>query len=313
MNKKITSKREKRLRQLMALIIVAFISVFLNGFFMIQSFLSYNDTSALEEKVTSLEQSNSEYIAENDNLMMYISELEYKTSNLYCKIEGIDKFEKPDNYQTGKIAYLTFDDGPTELTSRVLDVLKEYDVKATFFIKGVMIKYNPSVLKRMADEGHTLGNHSTTHKYEQIYTSVAALKEEILETNRRIFNETGYEVKLFRFPGGSSNTMFTKYAPEVAMDDWFTMIHDELGMEYFDWNVSSLDASGTYKTADEIYEAVINGAQDKNQITVLFHDVTKNQSTLEALPRIIEKLLEMGYSIEPLTTSSRPVQHRIAS
>lgn len=313
MNKKIISKREKRLRQLMTLIIVAVISVFFNGFFMIQSYLSHNDSSALEEKVASLEQANSEYISENDNLMMYISELEYRNSNLYCPIDTTEKFEKPNNYETGKIAYLTFDDGPTELTPKVLDVLKQYDVKGTFFIKGVMIKYNPSVLKRMVEEGHSLGNHSTTHKYEQIYTSVDALKNEILETNRRIFNETGYEVKIFRFPGGSSNTMFTKYAPEVEMNDWFTMIHDDLGMEYYDWNVSSLDASGTYKSADEIYEAVISGAQDKNQITVLFHDVTKNESTLEALPRIIEKLLEMGYSIEPITTSSRPVQHRIAS
>lgn len=312
MNKKISNKREKRLRQLMTLIIVAVVSVFFNGFFMIQSYLSHTDSSALEEKVASLEQANSEYISENDNLMMYISELEYKSSNLACPIDP-DKYEKPNNYDTGKIAYLTFDDGPTELTSKVLDVLKEYDVKGTFFIKGVMIKYNPSVLKRMVEEGHTLGNHSTTHKYEQIYTSVDALKSEIVETNRRIYNETGYEVKIFRFPGGSSNTLFAKYAPEVEMNEWFNLIQEDLGMEYYDWNVSSLDASGTYKTADEIYEAVISGAQDKSQITVLFHDVNKNESTLEALPRIIEKLLEMGYSIEPITTSSRPIQHRIAS
>lgn len=312
MSKGNKSKREKRLRQLMTLIIVAFVSLFLNGFFMIHSFLSVNDASKLEEQLASLEQENSEYVTENDNLIMYISELLYKNSELYCPIDSTTVFEKPTNYDTGKIAYLTFDDGPTDLTPKVLDVLKQYDVKATFFIKGVMIKYNPSVLKRIAEEGHTLGNHSTTHKYEEIYKSVDKLKEEILETNRRIYDETGVNVTVFRFPGGSSNTMFTKYAPNVELDVWFNLVH-ELGMEYYDWNVSSLDASGTAKTADEIYEAVINGAEGKNQITVLFHDVTKNETTLEALPRIIEKLLEMGYSIEPITSSSRPVQHRIAS
>lgn len=313
MSKDVKSKREKRLRQLMLLITVAFVSLFLNGFFMIHSFLSVNDASKLENKVASLEQQNADYITENDNLIMYISELEYKNSELYCPIDGTSKFEKPNNYETGKIAYLTFDDGPTELTPKVLDVLKQYDVKGTFFIKGVMIKYNPDVLKRIANEGHTIGNHSTSHKYEEIYSSLDKFKSEILENNRRIEEVTGVTPSVLRFPGGSSNTMFMKYAPDVPLSDWFTMVHDELGMEYYDWNVSSLDASGTYKTADEIYEAVISGAEGKNQITVLFHDVTKNQSTLDALPRIIEKLLEMGYSIEPITSSSRPIQHRIAS
>ena len=303
MVKKVNSKREKRLRQLMTLIIAAAVSVLLNGFFMVYSYLSHQEINELEAQVVQLQEEITDHTTVNDELIMYISELEYKSSQLYCPTL---------NPTQGKIAYLTFDDGPTSLTPKVLDVLKEYNVHATFFVNGVKVKGNAEILKRMIEEGHTIGNHTTTHKYETLYSSLDNLKSEILDTNYRVYEATGYTVKAFRFPGGSSNTQFMTYSPDTPLNSWLSMIH-ELGMEYYDWNVSSLDASGTYKSADQIYEAVINGTKNKTQITVLMHDVPNNQTTLEALPRIIETLLEQGYSIEALTPNSKAIQHKTVS
>lgn len=303
MVKKVISKREKRLRQLMTLIILAAVSVLLNGFFMVYSYLSHQQVKELETQVVQLQEEITDYTTINDELIMYASELEYKSSQLYCPVI---------NPTQGKIAYLTFDDGPTSLTPKVLDVLKEYNVHATFFVNGVKVKGNQEILKRMVEEGHTIGNHTTTHKYETLYKALDNLKAEILDTNNRVYEATGYTVKAFRFPGGSSNTQFMTHSPNTPLNDWLRLVH-ELGMEYYDWNVSSLDASGTYKTADQIYNAVINGAKNKNQITVLMHDVPNNQTTLEALPRMIEKLLAEGYSIEAITPNSKPIQHKTAS
>lgn len=307
MSKKVKTKREKRLQQLMSLIIVAIVSCILNLVLIVGGVITYQSMGDLKDEILKLE---SQFDEKNEYFESYISQLTYEKNLLEQEIadEPAKEDKESPNYNTGKIAYLTFDDGPTNLTSGVLDVLKEHDVKATFFVKGVMIKYNPELLNRIVDEGHTLGNHTVTHKYEDIYSSTEKLKAEIEENNRRIFEQTGVFVHAFRFPGGSSNSMFATYGNE-PLEDWLKLVHD-MGMEYYDWNVSSLDASGTYMSADEIYNAVINGCQGKNQVTVLFHDVNPNQSTLEALPRIIVKLKEMGYSIEAITENSKPIQHR---
>ena len=307
MTKKVKTKREKRLQQLMTLIVVAIVSCILNLVLMVGGSFTYFSMQNLKEDIATLKE---EYSERTLLLESYISQLTYEKAQLMVEEEPVveEPVVEEVSYDSGKIAYLTFDDGPTDLTPKVLDVLAEYNVKATFFVKGVMIKYHPDLLKRIVEEGHTLGNHTVTHKYEEIYTSTEALKAEILENNRRILEQTGLVVTTFRFPGGSSNSMFMTYSDE-PLDNWLNLI-GELGMEYYDWNVSSLDASGTPKTPDEIYNAVINGCGDKKQITVLMHDVNTNTSTLEALPRIIEKLQDMGYSIQPITSTSKPVQHR---
>ncbi|MBR3840336.1 MAG: polysaccharide deacetylase [Erysipelotrichales bacterium] len=307
MAKRVKTKREKRLQQLMTLIIVAIVSCILNLVLMVGGSFTYFSMKDLKEDFATMKE---EYSERTMLLESYISQLTYEKSQLLEEEEPVREETNVNevNYDTGKIAYLTFDDGPTDLTPKVLDVLAEYNVKATFFIKGVMIKYHPDLLNRIVEEGHTLGNHTVTHKYEEIYTSTEALKAEILENNRRILEQTGVVVTAFRFPGGSSNSMFATYSDE-PLENWLNLI-DDLGMEYYDWNVSSLDATGTLKTPDEIYNAVISGCGNSSQVTVLMHDVNTNTSTLEALPRIIETLQEMGYSIQPITSTSKPVQHR---
>lgn len=307
MANKVKTKREKRLQQLATLIIVAIVSCILNLVLIIGGGITYFSIQDIKDDIAKQQQ---EFSEKNLLLESYISQLEYEKAELMEEQEQKTPAKEETTYDTGKIAYLTFDDGPTDLTPQILDVLAKYNVKATFFIKGVMIKYHPDVLKRTAEEGHTLGSHTVTHKYEDIYTSTEKLKAEISENNRRILEQTGVIVTAFRFPGGSSNSMFSTYSDE-PLNDWLTMIHD-MGMEYYDWNVSSLDASGTYKTPDEIYNAVISGCEGKNQVMILMHDVNANTSTLEALPRIIEKLQEMGYSIQPITSSTKPIQHRVA-
>ena len=317
MAKKELTKREKRLKQLMTLIVFAIVSCILNLVLIGTGVYYHLKITNLNESVTSLKQSYDEYVEKSESLISQLTYEQEKEDDKQDTNEQVIENDKKDDeeknpiiYDTGKKAYLTFDDGPSDITSRILDVLKEYDVKATFFIKGVSIKYHPDYLNRIVDEGHTIGNHTVTHKYESIYTSLETLTQEIKENNRRILEQTGVVPVAFRFPGGSSNSMFEKYS-DVPLNDWLHLIND-LGMEYYDWNVSSLDASGKKLSADEIYNAVIKGCEGKEQVTILMHDVNPNTSTLEALPRIIEKLKELGYSIEPITPTTKPVQHRVA-
>ncbi len=319
LKKTIKTKREKRIQQLMALIAIAVVSLILNVVFLVGGTINYVRANHLEESLETLQNA---YDSDTTVLESYISQLTYEKSLLINNNEVINPDGKDATtltrdtesvvYDSGKIAYLTFDDGPSALTSEILDVLDHYGVKATFFIKGVAIKYYPDTLAREANEGHTIGNHTVTHNYATIYESLDALESEIKENNRRIKEITGITPTAFRFPGGSSNSMFATYAPDVELDEFLNLIH-EMGMEYYDWNVSSLDASSNTKTPDELFNAVVKGCTGVDQVTILMHDAGNKQSTLEALPRIIEWLLEQGYSIEPITDSTYPIQHRKVS
>lgn len=307
------TKREKRLRQLMMLITGCIISVFLNGFLAIGHYLQYQNVGLMKQTIGDHEVLIDQLQDQNALYVERFEEMTETIRQLQKEVETLQSHQVPVSTPiTGrKVAYLTFDDGPTDLTPKVLDVLKENDVKATFFVVGNNVKRYPEIAKRIVEEGHTIGNHSHTHRYEKLYTSLDALKAEINYCNDEIYKATGMTAQVFRFPGGSSNSLFHNYAPEVPLNSWLSLIH-EMGMEYHDWNVSSLDASSKAVTSKEIVNAVVSGAKSKSQVNVLMHDVNKNQATLEALPEIIRKLKEMGFSIEAITSKSSPIQHKIA-
>lgn len=317
MTRNVRSRREKRINQLITLIVVAITSLFLNGFLIVNMIFSRADINSkvgqINQNESTIEQLEQQIGEEQDYFTQYISQLEFEKTENEKEIERLKADLKRGSvvYSTGKIAYLTFDDGPTSLTESVLDVLDEYNVKATFFVLGTRVNNYPNLLRRMIASGHTIGNHSKSHDYSYIYKSSANLKKEIEETNQLIYDITdGYEVFAFRFPGGSSNTMFYRYGKDITLNEWLYTVTD-LGLNYYDWNVSSLDASSTYKTADEITKAVLDSAKNKQQITVLMHDGAGKKSTLEALPRIIQGLQDQGFEIKAITQSSKPVQHKI--
>ena len=203
----------------------------------------------------------------------------------------------------GGVIYLTFDDGPGSYTSQLLDILSKYNVKATFFVTG---RGDRSLISREAREGHSVAIHSLTHNYEQIYSSEEAFFADIDAMNEIIKEQTGNYTNLLRFPGGASNTVSRKYCEGIMSR--LTVAVEERGFKYFDWNVTSGDAGGA-KTADKIYNNVINGVRGKAYSIVLQHDI--KGFSVNAVERIIIWGLNNGYTFAPLTENSPTVHQHV--
>ena len=202
-----------------------------------------------------------------------------------------------------KIIYLTFDDGPSKYTSELLDVLRKYNVKATFFVVN---SYYSDILERMNEEGHAVGLHTYTHEYKNIYKNEGSYFEDLNKIQKVIKDKTGKESNLLRFPGGSSNTISRKVNKGIMTN--LTAAVKEKGFEYFDWNVDSNDA-GSAKTSEEVYNNVIKGIQGKRIVVVLQHDTKK--FSIDAVEKIIEWGLSNGYVFLPLNENSFAAHHGI--
>ena len=205
------------------------------------------------------------------------------------------------------VIYLTFDDGPsTNITPKVLDILKEKNVKATFFI----LNYNSSgekLVQREHAEGHTVAIHGYSHEYSDIYKSEEAYMANITKLQEKIKQSTGYNPTITRFPGGSSNTV-SKFNPGIMTR--LTKLVLERGFKYFDWNVSSGDAGGT-STSEGVYNNVVSGLSKSKQNVVLMHDFSSNSKLLGALGDIIDYGLANGYTFSKITESTPMVTHGV--
>lgn len=218
--------------------------------------------------------------------------------------DTIIKDNTPDaeKYEGQTRVYLTFDDGPTDYTDEVLDILSEYDIKATFFTiahEGKEVEYN-----RIVDEGHTLAIHSYTHDYGKIYSSIDSFTEDITTMSNYLYEITGVRPKFYRFPGGSSNGV-----SGISKDDMFDVL-DKEGLVYFDWNASAQDAVAGGLSTNQVVNNVLGGINENGETVVLMHDSAGKSTTVEALPIIIERLKEKGNVVFlPITEYTEPVQH----
>lgn len=232
-----------------------------------------------------------------------VSDLSGNTSSVSRKVVVYKPVER---HGTGVI-YLTFDDGPSQYTSELLDVLSKYNVKATFFVTGRAPGYNYNIT-RAYKEGHAIGLHTNTHNYNYVYSSIDAYFEDLNTISNTVKNLTGYESKLLRFPGGSSNTV-SRITPGI-MSSLSSMVRQR-GYQYFDWNVSSGDASGSVKSSDVYASNVINSLGSGSYYIVLQHDT--NGNSVRAVSSIIEYGKSHGYSFDKLSLSSPTVHHKIAN
>lgn len=210
------------------------------------------------------------------------------------------------------IIYLTFDDGPsTEITPQILDILKEKDVKATFFIVGYTTgSERGNLVNREIAEGHTVALHGTSHDYSAIYSSLDALTENFISLQEKVFNDTGYLSTIIRFPGGSSNTVSKKYCTGIMTAA--TEHLSELGFTYFDWNVDSEDA-GSAHSSQEVYENVTSTLVKGRSNVVLMHDSSSKVYTLGALESIIDFGLENGYEFRAINSDTSQVKHKVSN
>jgi len=202
----------------------------------------------------------------------------------------------------GKVIYLTFDDGPSGYTNGLLNVLKKYVVKATFFLVNTGCI---STAKRIVNEGHAVGIHSISHNYKTIYANEEAYLKDLYGMQEIIRQQTGVTTYLMRFPGGSSNTVSR---PNPGLMTRLTKLVEEKGFRYFDWNVSSSDTSAGI-SSEQIYQNVIKGISRTSKSVVLQHDIYKN--SVDAVEKIIQWGLENGYTFAALDYNSPGAHHRV--
>jgi len=216
--------------------------------------------------------------------------------------------QAPATAESEKVAYLTFDDGPSIVTPAILETLKKYDAKATFFIVGRNVPGHEQIVKRIVEEGHAVGGHTYSHDYRLLYTSVDAFFADLEKGNALIEQATGTKLTLFRYPGGSTNTVSLNYQdPKLynKQQNVMSAIKDEAnnrGYIFIDWNVTNGDARSNKYTAAEAFAQIKQQVKQQKEIVVLMHDSSTKAATAQALPQVIEFLKEKGYRFEAIPT-----------
>lgn len=210
--------------------------------------------------------------------------------------------QPPDTvYPEGKVIYLTFDDGPSAYTPRLLDVLDKYNAKATFFVIGTK---DGETMREIVRRGHSIGSHSITHNYAQVYADPDAYFDDLWATQKAIYDNTGVQSWLMRFPGGSSNEVSRRTC--VGIMTYLTGAVQAAGFQYFDWNVYSGDAGSTTDTA-QVAQNVIQGIQEQPVSLVLQHDI--HRYSVDAVETILKFGTQNGYRFLALDMSSPAFHH----
>lgn len=222
-----------------------------------------------------------------------------KTSLVPVYTDSSKKKMKNIYYTKTKIAYLTFDDGPSKVvTPLILDLLKEQNIKATFFVLGTNVNKNPDIVKRAYLEGHYIANHGYSHNYSKIYAKPNNVLEEYNKTEKAIKKAIGnndYSSHLFRFPGGYTGGRYAKIKKEAGK------ILNENDISYVDWNVLTGDAEGA-NTKEKIIQNLKKYTENKGNIVVLMHDASNKILTYETLNEVIDYLRDEGYTFDNFYT-----------
>ncbi len=216
----------------------------------------------------------------------------------------IQGYTNPSTVQPdGKVIYLTFDDGPSGHTPRLLQILAKYNVKATFFVVGTAAT---GYIDDIYNAGHAVGLHTNTHAFQKVYASVDAYYQDLYAIQNKVYNATGTRPTIIRFPGGSSNTISRNYCYGI-MSQLVKSVQAN-GFQYFDWNVDSMDAGGA-RTSDQVFNNVVNGVKGRKVSVVLQHDI--HGFSVDAVERIIQWGLANGYTFQKLTPTSPTAHHGV--
>ncbi|MHC6180496.1 polysaccharide deacetylase family protein [Clostridium sp. JNZ X4-2] len=213
---------------------------------------------------------------------------------------GDDLTDCPKN----KMIYLTFDDGPsTEVTEKILDILKAKNVKATFFVIGYKIKGHEEILKRIENEGHSVGLHTYTHKCSKIYSNPDFFLNEMDKTDEEVENILGFRSKIIRFPTGSKG-----HLDKVLLDK----LHSS-GYKIYDWNLCLSDGIDYKTPVDKLYREGTKKCINPNKIFLLAHCDTQNENTCEVLPKIIDYYINSGYQFSAITEDTPEYHFRVTN
>ena len=220
-------------------------------------------------------------------------------------VSEVKEDTEPEIIEGMREVYLTFDDGPSSQTEHILEILAEYDVKATFFVVGKTDSNSIEMYQRIIEEGHTLAMHSYSHEYAEIYASADAFRADLYKLRDYLYGLTGEMCTIYRFPGGSSNRV-----SRVDIQELIAVLQEE-EISYFDWNISSQDASPTMLSVQQILSNCTAQLESYDQVVILLHDAADKRTTVEALPLLIEEILALEDTVLlPITEETVPVQHR---
>lgn len=252
-----------------------------------------NQCQSYEQQIDELKQ-ESESV--NNELTSKLSELEKENESLAAKINELEGVINTQGIKIPvdddkKVVFLTFDDGPSNLTPQFIDTLTQYNVNATFFVT-----YQPQfeeTYKKIIEAGNTIQIHTATHDYNSIYSSVSAYVEDFTKAYDYVCNITGTKPEYFRFPGGSTNS----YGKSIVRSIASTM--SDKGFQFVDWNVSVGDGSAS-ATKDSIIAKITAESEGKNHIVMLAHDSETKSETLAALPEIIQYYQNNGYEFRTI-------------
>ena len=253
-----------------------------------------NNNKSNEKKSTLTKKNAKVYNGEHTQIAIHNME-KIKTKFIPQPNENAQNLIKEIYKSDEKQVYLTFDDGPSKkITPQILDILKQYDVKATFFLLGSRVELYPDLVKREFEEGHYIANHGYSHKYSQIYQSKDTTFAEYVQCENAIKNVLGnpdYNSYLFRFPGGSSGGKYEEVKSQARE------LFNTYGVAYTNWNCLTGDAENK-KTKEECIQEMLNTKADQNSIILLMHDANDKQQTVDALPEIIQYFKNEGYTFK---------------
>ena len=252
----------------------------------------------------SSESESSESESETDTVIPSEDESETTTEeDPYANIiTGIDTPENMAADGDTHYVYLTFNSVPGDNTEDILDVLAQYQVKATFFVVGSEDDNDNAIYQRIVNEGHTIGMHSYSNQYSLIYSSTEAFKQDYTKISEFLFELTGMRSKFYRFPGGSGNQI-----SNVNMAEFADILNQEQ-ITYFDWNVSAGDTTSSY-TKEDVLKNVLEGVSKYKTSVVLLHDGDNKSTTVEALGSLIEQLKQQGAQILPIDENTNVIQY----
>lgn len=255
-----------------------------------------NHSKYTKEEIAKIEKENEQLKQDKEKLQKDYDNLKKNYDDLTQKY-----------YEAVPTAFFTFDDGPSANTEKILEILRQNNVKATFFVVGTPTSFRAKMYKQIADEGHTVGIHSYYHDYKKMYASEDAFLDDLNLIESYVKNNIGYKPAFYRFPGGSNNSYLKPELYEVLAKDL-----KDRGYEFFDWNVASGDTAQVTPPKDFIVNNVINGCKErlklkKKNAVILMHDAAAKKTTPLALAEIIPAVKNMGYKIEPLTSEAMAV------
>ncbi len=230
------------------------------------------------------------------------SESESEEDRYANLVTGIDVPENMATESDTHQVYLTFNSVPGDNTLAILDVLAQYQIKATFFVVGSTDEEDRAIYQRIVNEGHTLGMHSFSNQYSLIYSSTDAFRQDYKKISDYLYELTGLRSMFYRFPGGSGNQI-----SNVNMAEFADILKQE-EITYFDWNVSAGDAAANY-TKDDVLHNVLGGISKYKTSVVLLHDGNNKSETVAALGNLISQLQQQGAQILPIDENTNVIQY----